>query len=164
MLRSILASFAIALPLLGACTVGTGNPIPVGDGGTATDTGVKETGTSADGGVKDTGTPPPVGEEACGAEATKDKCIGCCINANPVAAKAFEAVITKCACDSCATECATSTCAVPPKDPTTGDACETCSTKATSGTCRPTIQACANSGPCKPVFSCLSAQDCNSKP
>jgi hypothetical protein len=127
------------------------------EGGTPTDGG-KDTSTAAD---TSTTTDP---DSVCAAEPKQTECGTCCINNHKAGYKVFQDALLSCGCDGtgadsgtgpCATQCATTLCATPPK---AGDqACQAClqSSVDQGGDCQASVSAA-----CTADQDCLAQQKC----
>jgi hypothetical protein len=62
----------------------------------------------------------------------------------------------QCECKACQTECASSACATPSKDPTSGDACDQCVHSNASSCSLDAAFSCENDAKCKPYIDCLA--------
>lgn len=169
-----LASVTALLGTVAACSSTTTTETVV-DSGTPT----SEAGPGAKDAGKDTSTPADEDsgkttgnpDDACKAEATKNACGECCVKNHPAGYKVVEDSVIACGCKgtgadggapACATECATTACATPPKP--LDQACNTClQASADNGACTNALTtACRASEECAKFAKC--SQPCNGKP
>ncbi len=120
---------------------------------------VSDGGTTGDGGS----------DQACQMMGTTTACVSCCSSLHPAGFTAFQNQLLACECSAnggmavCQTPCATELCAMPPMQPTTGDACDTCVQGSLGvgdgglGACvSPVIGGCMADPTCNTYLNCIS--------
>lgn len=141
------------------------NTIPSGDDDDTTGDDDDSTSSSSSSGSSSSSsgsTVPKVSD--CKKKATQNECGACCSEISPDGAQVYALETKKCICqaDVCQTECKSTFCATPQKNPNT--ACGTCAQGAQE-TCGETVVTnCNADAKCKVFEACLEGAQCVTKP